>query len=246
MIEDLRTVIWKEWRSLWGGRARRQLLLMIAMLSIFAVLSPIQMGRDWVTDPVLMLIQAVILPMVVVGVVVPDAIAGERERHTLSTLLASRLSDRSILYGKLGFAVGIGWILSPCLLALALVVANLADREAAPFLYDPAMLVGALVLAFLVALMTGAIGIFASLRAAGAQEAQQMTLFGLMVPAMLGTVGLVLLASNRELGRQVLDWLGSAEAAYVFVGILVVIAIADLALLFAADRRFRRGRLTEV
>jgi len=105
------------------------------------------------------------------------------------------------------------------------------------------MLAGALVLAFLIALLTGGIGIFASLRAPGVQEAQQMTLLGLMIPIMLGTVGMVLVASNRELGQQVLDWLGSAEAGYVFVGALVVIALVDAVLVLSADRRFRRSRL---
>jgi ABC-2 type transport system permease protein len=243
VIRDLRTVIWKEWRSVRNGRARRQIVLMITVLSVFAIISPISLGQDWATDPVMMLIQAVILPMVVVGVVVPDAIAGERERHTLSTLLASRLPDRAILYGKLGFAVAFGWILAPFVLAIALVAANLAAIDAAPFFYDPLMLVGALILALLVALMTGGIGIFASLRAPGVQEAQQMTLLGLMIPVMLGTVGMVLIGSNPELGRRVLDWLGSAEAGYAFAGVVVLIAVVDAVLLLAADRRFRRGRL---
>jgi ABC-2 type transport system permease protein len=246
MMADLRTMVWKEWRSVRGGRARRQILLMIVVLSVFALISPIQMGKDWTTDPVMMLMQAVILPMVVVGVVVPDAIAGERERHTLSTLLASRLPDRAILFGKLGFAVTLGWVLAPLLLGIALVAANLAAIDAAPFFYDVPMLAGALVLGLLVALMTGGIGIFASLRAPGVQEAQQMTLLGLMVPVMLGTVGLVLIASNRELGQQILDWLGSAEAGYVFVGVLGIVAVVDVVLVVVADRRFRRGRLSEV
>lgn len=244
MIADIRTVVWKEWRSIWGGRARRQILLTGGMLSVWAVIFPIQMGERFVTDPVMMGVQAIILPMVVAGIVVPDAIAGERERHTLRTLLASRLPDRSILFGKLGFAVVLGWAGSPFLLAIALVVTNLVASDRAPLFYDPAMLVGALLLAFLVALFTGAIGIFVSMRAATAQEAQQMTIMGVMVPGMVLGVGATLLFVQRELARQVIDWLGSAEAGYLFVGIVIVIAVVDVALVIAADRRFRRGRLS--
>ena len=43
---------------------------------------------------------------------IADGIPGERERHTLETLLASRLSDRSILLGKVMAAVptaGASW-----------------------------------------------------------------------------------------------------------------------------------------
>lgn len=243
MIADLRTVVWKEWRSVWGGRARRQILLTGGMLSIWAVIFPIQMGDRFVTDPVLMGIQAVILPMVVAGIVVPDAIAGERERHTLRTLLASRLPDRSILFGKLGFAVILGWLTSPLLLAVALIVTNIVALDQAPLFYDPAMLLGALILAFLVALFTGAVGIFVSMRAATAQEAQQLTLMGIMVPAMVLGVGATLLFMQRDLARQLIDWLGSAEAGYVFIGVVVLIALVDAVLVLAADRRFRRSRL---
>jgi ABC-2 type transport system permease protein len=244
VIADIRTVVWKEWRSVWGGRARRQILLTGGMLSVWAVIFPIQMGERFVTDPVMMGIQAIVLPMVVAGIVVPDAIAGERERHTLRTLLASRLPDRSILFGKLGFAVALGWAGSPFLLAIALVITNVVASDRAPLFYDPPMLVGALLLAFLVALFTGAIGIFVSMRAATAQEAQQLTIMGVMLPGMVLGVGATLLFMQRELARQVIDWLGSAEAGYVFVGIVIVIALADAMLLVAADRRFRRSRLS--
>ena len=55
MSEDLRTMFWKEWRSLVGGKARRQVLLTGGMLSIWAVWFPIQMGgEDFVSDPLLM------------------------------------------------------------------------------------------------------------------------------------------------------------------------------------------------
>ena len=41
MTADLRTMFWKEWRSLIGGRARRQLLLTGGMLAIWAIWFPI-------------------------------------------------------------------------------------------------------------------------------------------------------------------------------------------------------------
>jgi ABC-2 type transport system permease protein len=244
VIVDLRTMLWKEWRSLLGGRARRQVLLTGGMLSIWAIWFPIQMGgRDFVADPVLMAILAITLPMVVTGIVVPDAIAGERERHTLDTLLASRLPDRAILYGKLGFGVALGWLAAPLMMAVGLVVANLVALDAAPFFYDPLVLVVTLGLGLLVALLTGGIAIFVSLRASTAQEAQQLTLLGLMVPFMLAGFGAMAAFADRALARRVIDFLGSAEVWLVVAGILAVLLVVDLVLLTAADRRFRRGRL---
>jgi len=244
MTGDLRTMFWKEWRSLIGGRARRQVVLTGGMLAIWAIWFPVQMGgRDWFSDPVPLGILGVVLPMVIVGIVVPDAIAGERERHTLSTLLASRLTDRTILYGKLVFAVAIGWLSAPVVLGVAAVVANITAPEAAPLFYDPAVLAGVLVLALLVAVLTGAIGIFVSLRAGTAQEAQQMTLLGLMVPMMLAGFGATALFMNREVAGDGIAFLGGAEARVLVLAAMVLLAVIDGALLMAADRRFRRGRL---
>jgi ABC-2 type transport system permease protein len=245
VIRDLRTVFWKEWRALVGGRARRQVLLTGGMLSIWAVWFPIQMGgRDFVADPVLMLILTITLPMVVSGIVVPDAIAGERERHTLNTLLASRLPDRAILYGKLGFGVAVGCLATPLMMAVGLVVANIVAVDAAPLFYDPAVLVLALTLSILVATLTGGIGIFVSLRASTAQEAQQLTLVGLMLPFMLAGFGAMALLSDRQLARDLIHFLGGSEAWLLAAAMVAALLSVDVVVVAAADRRFRRGRLT--
>jgi ABC-2 type transport system permease protein len=244
MIADLRAMGWKEWRSLVGGRAKRQLLMTGGMLTIWAIWFPIQMGgRDFVADPVLMAILTITLPMVVTGIVVPDAIAGERERNTLDTLLASRLPDRAILYGKLGFGIGLGWLAAPLMMTVGLLVANLVALDAAPLFYDPLVLVATLALGLLVAVLTGGIAIFVSLRASTAQEAQQITLLGLMVPFMLVGFGAMAAFSNRDLARDVTDFLGRAEVWLLVAAILIGLLVVDALLLVAADRRFRRGRL---
>jgi ABC-2 type transport system permease protein len=244
MNTDLRALVWKEWRSLLGGRARRQVLLTGGMLSIWAIWFPIQMGgRDFVNDPVLMVILAITMPLVITGIVVPDAIAGERERHTLATLLASRLPDRAILFGKLGFGVGLGWLGTPFMMAVGLVVANLVAIDAAPLFYDPLVLVATLALAFVVAALSGAIAILVSLRVATVQEAQQLAVLSLMLPFMLAGFGAMAVLTNREIARQVLDFLGSADVWLPVGGVLVALLVVDGVLVVAADRRFRRGRL---
>jgi ABC-2 type transport system permease protein len=244
MIADLRTMAWKEWRSLVGGRARRQLLLTGGMLSIWALWFPIQMGgRDFVSDPVLMAILALTMPMIITGIAVPDAVAGERERHTLETLLASRLPDRAILYGKLGFGVAIGWLGAPLMMTVGLIAANVIALDEAPLFYDPLVLVATLTASLLVAVLTGSVAIFVSLRASTAQEAQQISVMVLMVPFMVVGFGATLLFSNRELARDLIDFLGGTEVWLVVSVVLLVLVVLDLALVAAADRRFRRARL---
>ena len=100
MLSDVRTVMWKERKSLFRFRGSRSKLILTLLSPVFlGVYMPISMGTDWlesVFSPVL----SVFLPVIFVSLTVPDSFAGERERHTLETLLASRLPDRAILFGK--------------------------------------------------------------------------------------------------------------------------------------------------
>lgn len=242
MSTDVWTVLWKEWRSLIGGRARRQLLVIGGVLTAGALTFPIEDGRGWVSDPVGMGILAIVMPMLVVSVIVPDAIAGERERHTLATLLASPLPDRAILYGKLGFAVATGWLTGLFMLALALVAANIAAAPPDLLLYEAEILLAVLAIGFLVAILAGGIGFFVSLRASTAQEAQQLTGVGMMVPLVLASFVLMAVVGNDDL-RAMLKGAGSLDPRLVVGMVMAMIAMVDAALLLAADRRFRRGRL---
>lgn len=49
-------------------------------------------------------------PLVLTLTMVADSFAGERERHALETLLASRLSDRAILLGEAAALTSYGWL----------------------------------------------------------------------------------------------------------------------------------------
>jgi ABC-2 type transport system permease protein len=244
VISDLLTVAWKEWRSL-GGHARRQLAITGGIIGIFwAIVFPIQVGRDWVTDPVPLVLVSLVLPLVVVGVVVPDAIAGERERHTLSTLLASRLPDRAILFGKLGFAVLLGCLSTLLLMLVSLVVVNLTAGTGELLMFDLGVLAWLLTFSLLIGIMTGGIAVFVSLRARTAQEAQQLTLIGLMLPFTVIGFGLTFLLADRELARSLFAGLTGLDLGLTGLGVMLIVAVVDLAIVAAADRRFRRGRLT--
>src|SRR5215207_5614395 len=96
MLTDISTVIWKEWKEFLGQRST--LLSMLFFLAVFAGLLPLQAGERWVDSP-LSVANLVFVPLFFVLTVIADSFAGERERHTLDTLLASRLTDRAILFG---------------------------------------------------------------------------------------------------------------------------------------------------
>src|SRR5258705_13580999 len=109
MIDDIRTVIWKEWKEIvlpQAGSSNRATQVRIAIaLLVFGVFIPWRTGPAYVTSAASLVIPSFIPVFAIIGMVT-DSFAGERERHTLETLLASRLSDEAILLGKILSAVG--------------------------------------------------------------------------------------------------------------------------------------------
>src|SRR3972149_5160056 len=107
MMHDISTMFWKERKGLLmqGGSRWRAVVTVLIMVVMIGVFFPLQMGRDWL-DAGWSLLAAFLFPLILVGITIPESFAGERERHTLSTLLASRLPDRAIFFGKLGLAIG--------------------------------------------------------------------------------------------------------------------------------------------
>jgi ABC-2 type transport system permease protein len=181
------------------------------------------------------------VPLMLVGSAVADSFAGERERHTLETLLASRLPDLAILLGKMLAALTYGWGLVMVMLALSLVTVNVAARSG-PFLMFPwRFAVGAPMLALLGAGLAATAGVLVSLRAPTVRQAAQTL-----------NVGVLLLIFIPVLGMQALPdaWRSQIGAWAMSVGIdgllwvaAALLAVLDMALLVAAFARFRRARL---
>ena len=65
------------------------------------------------------------MPFLWVSGIVADLFAGERERHTLESLLATRLSDQSILFGKLLAALTYGFAVTWVVMLAGLVTVNI-------------------------------------------------------------------------------------------------------------------------
>lgn len=172
MISDLTTMIWKEWKELFvqGPKLRGGWMGMLIFMGVFGVLLPLQTGREWVETPATLLVWAWV-PFLLVNSVVADSFAGER--HTLETLLASRLSDRVILLGKIGAAMLYGWGLTLAGLLIGLVTVNIVHGQGQILMFSLQVGLGILVLTFLVAVLAAAVGVLVSLRAASVRQAQQ-------------------------------------------------------------------------
>ena len=242
MIGDVRVVFWKEWREilhpgkgLQGGRAN-----LILIVSAFGVLLPLQFGVQWVESP-LSMIAWTWVPLFLVTSVVTDSIAGERERHTLETLLASRLSDRAILYGKIAAAVSYGWGLTIGCLLTGLTLINIVHWRGEVIIYHPLSSLAIIALTLLVALIVTTVGSLVSLRSTGTRQAMQAVNISILVILYVPFLALQFIPSSwREI---LMDLLRNTGPTIVILIVGIVLVLTNIALLKAATLRFQRDRL---
>lgn len=240
-MKDIITIAKKEWKEILlqpqGFRGGR--LGLLVFIGVFGVLLPLQTGREWINAPTNLLIWGWI-PFLLVSGVVADSFAGERERHTLETLLASRLSDRSILAGKLLAALGYGWGITMVSLIIALITINIAYGQGELLLFPTIIALGILGISLLVASLAAGLGVLISLRAATVRQAQQtfsLVFFLFFIPFFL----LPMLPEEWRIRvGEILSRTDPESVVMVIMGILIVI---DVALFLAAAARFQRTRL---
>jgi ABC-2 type transport system permease protein len=244
MLGDIWTVMWKERKGqlrIRGSRTRALLTLLVPVLMI-AMVAPLQLGREWV-DGAWSLVGAFLIPMILIGITIPESFAGERERHTLETLLASRLPDRAILFGKVGLAVAYGWVMTLLALGVSLVPVNAVHWEGELMLYRPAVAIADIVVSLLVAGLMANVGVIISLRSETAQGAQQLLMTVLLVPLMVLQLVPMLLLSVVPDGRELLrQWL-SVDFTTVILAVVAVLSAANVGMLVVVMVRFQRARL---
>jgi ABC-2 type transport system permease protein len=237
MADDILTVMWKEAKGMFRYRgSRSRFLLMLLSPVLLATVFPLQAGVDWLHEvPALLL--AGVVPMILVSVMVPESFAGERERHTLATLLASRLPDRAIFFGKLITPVVFAWGVTLLFLLLSLLVVNLAHGEGELLFFARPIALGSLALSLVMASLTAGAGVLFSLRSDTVQEAAQKLVAVFLVPPMLLQV-IPFLFQNQF--RQWIDTVNGPQLLAIVVAVLLAI---DVLVLLIAMARFRRSQL---
>jgi len=242
---DIRTVMWKEWKGLFrpqGSRFKAAFTLVVPVLML-AIFLPWQIGHDWVGSP-LTLAAGVLIPLLLVGTVIPESFAGERERHTLETLLASRLPGRAILFGKLAVAVSYGWVMTIVTLLLGLVTVNVAHWDGQIAFYTPTIALANVGLSLLLSIIMASLGVLISLRSATVQGATQflmaVTFFPLIV---LQIAGIVIMEMGRDKIDSIIETLSTIDVVQLILivggGLIVVCGV----LLWMVMSRFKRARL---
>ncbi len=236
-MSDIWTMIWKEAKDsvLQGGRAAA--IRPLLAIGILGLLLPWQLGQSWLALSPAALLLILYMPFLFTSMSVGDAIAGERERHTLETLLASRISDRAILLGKILVTVGTAWGMALASLLFGMIAANLANGQGRWVLYGSfVLLVEALVLSLLTSLLATSAGVLISLRAATVRQAQQTLALSAVV--LLGA----LILATRVVPAQVL-LTPATSAPQLWLVVMAALVVLDAILLGATFVSFQRSRL---
>ena len=240
MFYDIMTITRKELKEIFvqRGSLRAGITNVLIIIGISGILFPLQFGREWIQSP-LGLVSVVWLPLFMSMGLVTDAFAGERERHTLETLLASRLSDQAILFGKMLASIlyGLGIALAGILVG-ALTVNRVYPGAG---FYPPANFLGAMLLSLLGTTLVTGVGVLVSLHANNMRQAYQRMSLGFLLLWLPLVIGPQILPQPWK--ARLAGWLMNVNGLEVAVSVVAALLIADLALIGIAIARFQRYRL---
>jgi ABC-2 type transport system permease protein len=258
-MRDIRVVAGKELREIVGaGGGRKGLIRELMFIGIFGIFFPLTQAEAWRSGGVPSIF-ALMIPLFLVGPHVADSFAGERERRTLETLLATRLPDRSIYFGKILAVCGYAWLVTLLILLASLVALNLGGAassspvggapgnggEGALFLYPSFVWVAWGLGSIASGLLLAAIGTFVSLRSKTVRGAHQAMMIPLFILIFGGSFGIPALFRRlpAELRISILGRIEETNAVAAVLWAVAVLLLLDLALLAVGARLFRRDRL---
>ncbi|MFV1981694.1 MAG: ABC transporter permease subunit [Rhodothermia bacterium] len=216
------------------------------MRFVLTMLSPVLLafyaswsaGIRWVELPIPAVPSALVAVLAVI-IVVPESFAGERERHTLETLLSTRLSDASIVFGKMLVAIFLAMALVVVVLLLGLLTVNIFHYDGEILLYTMPNLLFSLFVSIIASTMVTAIGVLISLKSETVQESTQTLAGAILVPPVL--LGMMILVFRDEVVQLIMT-VDRPLSAGATVTVLVVVT---LGLVGEARRRFKRSGLLD-
>jgi ABC-2 type transport system permease protein len=234
-MSDIWTIVWKEWRDSIFPAGKMDNLRPIIFIAILGILWPLINGLSWLKLSAEMVLLSIYFPFFFILNYIGDAIAGERERHTLETLLASRISDQAILWGKVIATVGYIWGIALVSSFLGVIVVNLSKGLSPWMFYSPvSQWLEVLILILLACLLSASGGVLVSLHSATVRQAQQTLLLSSLV------LGLGIFLLGRALALQVV--LAMSYSQILLIAMLIL-AVIDAILLAVSMASFHRSRL---
>lgn len=243
MIDDILTVARKELLEVFVQRSSLRsgiLRSLVLPLLVVGVWLPIQSGPEWVADSRGLLLWSW-FAMFIVSTMICDAFAGERDRHTLETLLATRLSDSTILYGKVAGSMAYSWGLTVVGVVLSAIIVNATHWQGYVLMFEARTLAGILFFSLLASAMASAGGVLLSLRAKSVRDAQQT----LSISVMALLFGLA--SAAKSLPMEWRNWIGNAflgaNLMTTAIAVALLLLAIDAVLVLTARARFQRAKL---
>lgn len=245
MLTDTITVFQKEWKEAFHNRGIRGYLFnWIIMALLIGVYMPITVGADWLKSPMLLLMWSW-PPLQLVSGLVADTFAGEKERHTLETLLASRLPDLSIFSGKILTGMIYAGTLFPASLLIGAVTVNLAHPSSTGIqFYNTGMFLQVLALHYLSLILVAIIGMLVSMKSNSVKSAYQKIAIVILVLALTPSLTIGLLSPNTR--TQLTQLITQPQLGLGALIAALVMLIADVILFIICLSNFKRSQLLSV
>lgn len=239
----LAAVVWKEWTELLRlDQGLRSVGVRVVGAGILGVVLAWRTGSSFGhdRDTILLLVQLTLLPTLPIT---PDSFAGERERHTLETLLATPIKEAELFLGKFIAILGFGVAFASLVTVLnAFVVAVRYGLPAVLRLSYGVLATGLGIGLLSAAILTG-VGLILSVHVRSVRTANQISAYSLVALIFAGS------AVSRSLPASLLatvtDWTKTAPPQVQAVTILLVLALAAIAVLMVGIATFNRERLFE-
>jgi ABC-2 type transport system ATP-binding protein len=241
LFRDIATIIRKEWREITasagsGVTSKVNLLVAAVLLTAVAGFSAM-IGPPLIHSPAVNAV-AVIAYLILIAAVV-DSFPGERERHTLETLLASSIPDEALVIGKILASVLYGWFTVLILLAIALIAVNIRTPGT---MYPLSTLLGLGVLTPLVLLFLSSAGVLLAMKVPTVRAAQPRLMGGFVL--IFISLALLTKFAPPALRMQAKTVLSSESGRIgAFFAQIVFFVALDVAIITFAVMRFRRSRL---
>ncbi|MFC1552278.1 ABC transporter permease [Candidatus Latescibacterota bacterium] len=242
MIADIRTVMWKEFKEIFNMRGSKiaSVFAMIVPAFLFGVIFPMQFAEQWTESP-LSLIVWIIVPFILISALIADSFAGERERHTLETLLSSRLSEKSILLGKICAVMVYALTITAAIFIVGLITVNAANPGGGLLLFSPKIVLAGVLTGLVTASFSANFGVLVSLRAATVRQAQQT--LGLAMFVLFFSPSLIIQFVPESYLDRLEDLFRAFDMNVTIGAVVIVLLAADAVLFLWALARFRRDKM---
>ncbi|MEQ8674062.1 MAG: ABC transporter permease subunit [Aggregatilineales bacterium] len=246
MIADIQTVMWKEWRDLFGDLQRKSTLYKVGVVVValfFATVLSLVSEEGWTSGETSLMFWLA-FPFVFTSQMVADSFAGERERHTLETLLATRLPDRAIYIGKLLTPTLMVWVGVQAWMLYTLVPLNIAFGRDGLLLFSLETLLLGMSSSLALTLLISAIGTLGSLHAPTVQSAQvRIGIFTFIIFFLPIFAFALLLILPDNVRQQIVDFLTTLGVNRGIIAVTGIIFLTDVGLVILGMRLFRRSRM---